>query len=111
MFRLVWCRAHRVARWRRRLAMLAILLVLGVVLLDAHAALPDHHHVHGVETMCLASVAIATLAVAALAFARPVGGCMLPRRSRLSVRRPRSPLLSACHSVAARDGPPVVLRR
>jgi hypothetical protein len=54
-------------------------LVLGVVVLDAHAALPEHHHLHGAETLCVASMAIATLAIAAWA----VGA----RAARLGSRR------------------------
>ena len=57
------------ARRHRRVWLAAgIALACGVMALNAHAALPEHHHHDGNETMCLASLSIAVVA-GALAFA------------------------------------------
>jgi hypothetical protein len=58
---------NRLLRRRRRYtALVGVVLVLGVVALDAHAALPDHHHVRGEATLCVAALAVATLVAASL---------------------------------------------
>jgi hypothetical protein len=49
-------------RHRSTAALLGTLIVLGVAALDAHAALPEHHDHHGVATVCIAGLAMATLA-------------------------------------------------
>jgi hypothetical protein len=85
--------------------------VLGVVVLDAHAALPEHHHVGGTETLCFASLAVATLAVAAWA----LGSIKRAKRHVLGRPRPRSfpfVLFRPLGAIArAGPAPPVVLRR
>ena len=86
--------------------------MLGVVLLDAHADLPEHHHQHGTETMCVASLALATIAVAAwsmgLSLRRPDRLPPIPR-----FRLPRTFEHRPPATIAARAGPspPLVLRR
>jgi hypothetical protein len=51
-------------RRRRLTATLGVLLVLGVVVMNAHAALPEHHHHHGEETICGAALSLAVAAAA-----------------------------------------------
>jgi hypothetical protein len=98
-------------RLRRLLAATGIVLTLGVVVLDAHAALPEHHHAHGTETICVSSLAIAALfGVAALLRRRDFS---VPWFARPGVRRmPRRPFFPT-PSVTTRAGPPrlAVLRR
>ena len=90
-------------RHRHAAAVLGTLIVLGVGALDVHAALPEHHDHHGVATVCIAALAIATL----MAF-----GWRVPRRSRPSssrclVRLPRveSRIATAPALVMSRAGP------
>lgn len=105
-------RGRRSMRRRRLIALLGLVLVLGVVLLDAHADLPEHHHEHGTETLCVASLALATIAVAAwsmgLSLRRPEGLPPIPR-----LRLPRTLEHRPPATIAARAGPPppLVLRR
>jgi hypothetical protein len=98
-------------RRRRTTALLGTILVLGVVGLNAHAALPEHHDAPGHATMCIGALSIAILAAAGLATrsleapATPLYSVRLPRvRSRI----PANPAGSN-----ARAGPavPIVLRR
>jgi hypothetical protein len=51
-----------ISRHRRATALIGVLVVLGVGALDAHAALPEHHHQDGKVTVCIAALAIADLA-------------------------------------------------
>lgn len=85
--------------------------MLGVVMLDAHAALPEHHHVNGTETICVASLAVATLAMAAWALGS-IKRTKHRRRVQPQVRWPCHVSL-AVPGPCARAGPapPVVLRR
>jgi hypothetical protein len=86
------------------LALAGVLLVLGVVALDAHAALPEHHHSHGEATVCLAALAIATLGALGWALSRAVAQ-MPPLRALPRVRRlPLAPLCRVAY-VPARAGP------
>jgi hypothetical protein len=96
---------------RRATALVGVLIVLGVLMLDAHAALPEHHHVHGTETACVASLAVAALATA---------GAMRKRCKTLVqvwfpllIRLPAGPAPTQPQLVAIRAGPrtAVVLRR
>jgi hypothetical protein len=99
-------------RRRRLIAVLGAMLVLGVVLLDAHADLPEHHHEHGTETVCVASLALATIAVAAWSLSLRSGRAqLLPPIPRF--RLPRSTEHRPRMRFAARAGPspPLVLRR
>jgi hypothetical protein len=96
---------------RRPTALVGVILVLGVVVLNAHEALPEHHHDHGESTMCVAALSIAVLAAfgwrpkrAAVAGA-PMACVVLPRVP----SRPSAPRIWG----HARAGPrvPAVLRR
>lgn len=49
-------------RYRRTAVLVGALVFPGVVALDAHAALPEHHHARGEVTICIAALAIASLA-------------------------------------------------
>ena len=49
-------------RYRRTTVLVGALVFLGLVALDAHAALPEHHHAHGEVTICIAALAVASLA-------------------------------------------------
>jgi hypothetical protein len=87
-----------------------IVLTLGVVALDAHAALPEHHHQHGTETLCIAALAIAVVALSVLL--RPVGRSQpIPRPLTVGLR-PRWRGLAPA-AAPARAGPAslAVLRR
>lgn len=107
---------RQVRRWRRVTIPVGMLLVAGVVALNAHAALPDHHDHPGESPICIASLSIA-VAVAGAWFLRRKP-CLLAARL-----APLSTLLSLpLHSVrvtsrplaAARAGPllaSTVLRR
>jgi hypothetical protein len=71
-------------RHRRLTALVGTILVLSVVGLDAHAALPAHHGVHDAATVCIAGLAIATLAaVGSLAkqVSTTAGPLLGPRRT------------------------------
>jgi hypothetical protein len=91
-------------RWRTPLALAGVLLVLGVVALDAHAALPEHHHSHGEATICVAALAIATLGALGWALSRAVAQ-MPPLRAVPPVRRRPIAPPARVASVAARAGP------
>jgi hypothetical protein len=98
-------------RHRRTTALLGAVIVLGVVGLNAHAALPEHHDEPGHVTMCAAALSIAILAAVAL-----VTKCLpAPRKALRLVQRPRvkSRIAVRTASSNARAGPavPVVLRR
>jgi hypothetical protein len=96
-------------RRRRLTALFAVLVTVALVGLSAHACLPEHHHLDGHETVCVAAMAIAGLTILAAYW---------KRRARASLSLPRFvvalPLsaLPAEISAAARAGPrsPVVLR-
>jgi hypothetical protein len=103
--------AGLVRRHRRVTALVGVILVLGVVALNAHAALPEHHHGHGERTLCLAAMSIAVLAA--------FGLCARDRRTRLGRRLSNSPVARSWPAwtvssplAAARAGPPgpLVLR-
>ena len=93
------------SRYRRTTALVGVLLVLGVAALNAHEALPEHHHRHGETTMCIAALSIAVVAALGCQTKRSVGpttrldGGTDIRRivSRLAVQGP---------SAVARAGPP-----
>ena len=91
------------SRHRRTTALVGAIVVLGVGALDAHAALPEHHHEHGKVTVCIAALAIAGLA--ALGWCKQ-GTPQAPRLAQVA------PLLQAASSLAtdtprtsARAGP------
>jgi hypothetical protein len=99
-----------VSRHRRITALVGVIVVFGVVALNAHAALPEHHHDHGKVTMCIAALSIAVLAAL---------GCCAKRSLGLGIRLSWAPLLRVVMSVTvdvawvlARAGPsaPAVLR-
>jgi hypothetical protein len=78
-----------VSRHRRMTAIAGTLVILGVVALDAHAALPEHHDKPGDATVCIAELAIATLAAFSLFKRQPAsntpahtGGAALPRATK-----------------------------
>ncbi len=98
-------------RHRRTTALLGTILVLGVVGLNAHAALPEHHDTPGHATMCIAALSIAILAAAGLAtrsLAAPATSLHSVRLPQVRCRIPADPASSN-----ARAGPavPFVLRR
>jgi len=88
-----------------------VILVLGVVALNAHEALPEHHHHDGETTVCVAALSIAVLAAFGWRPKRPsapgarVACTLLP----WVARRPSTPPVWG----NARAGParPAVLRR
>jgi hypothetical protein len=91
-------------RYRRITALVGVIVVFGVVALNAHAALPEHHHDHGKATMCVAALSIAVLAAL---------GCCAKRLLGLRMRPSWTPVLRAASSltvnvpwVHARAGPP-----
>lgn len=98
-------------RYRRVLAAVGIILTLLVLVLEAHAALPEHHHVHGTATMCLASLAIAALFAAAILLKRRV--CTVAGHPPASAWVLPEPVFSSTSSMPARAGPSrsPVLRR
>jgi hypothetical protein len=71
----------------RRHRMLAcgtgIAIVLGVMVLNAHAALPEHHHHHGEETLCAAALSIAVATGALWLARRDPDRTLLARPARL----------------------------
>jgi hypothetical protein len=94
-------------RHRRATALAGILIVLGVVALNAHAALPEHHEQRGVATICIASLSIAVLAAALTGTVqRGLHVVRLPRLVLLPRPRslPRPPVRPA-----ARAGPPFAI--
>jgi hypothetical protein len=104
--------SHRLLSSHRRVtALVGLVLVLGVVALNAHAALPDHHGHDGDATVCIAALSIAVLATLAWG----------AKRADAPAARPmRVPIVWCEHSVSAdspapsaRAGPSgrVVLRR
>ena len=97
-------------RRRRLMALAGIALMVVVLGLDAHAALPEHHHTDGHETVCVASMAVATLTA--------FGCCVKAPPLQKASRRPRIRIRSKGRVVApvipilSRAGPcrSVVLR-
>jgi hypothetical protein len=97
---------HGIARFltRHRLATVLVggTLMLGVVGLSAHQALPEHHH--GQDAICIAALAIA---VAAIALWKPRQAGIHPVRRLILVSDapPLPPLRDAGILPAARAGP------
>lgn len=102
---------NRFLRGRRRTtSLVGIVIVLGVGALSTHAALPEHHFNHDVATLCVASVAIATMAMIAWPRGRtPALTATLARTCDIS---PGADLAGHRPDAAARAGPsaPLVLR-
>ncbi len=98
-------------RHRRTTALLGTIIVLGVVGLNAHAALPEHHDTPGGVTMCPGALSIAILAAVAL-----VAKCLLAPStlmSQIPLPHLESRIAADTTSSNARAGPavPFVLRR
>ncbi len=100
-------------RRHRQLAVLAsTVIVLGVAVLNTHAALPEHHDAG--DAICVCALSIATLAVVGVglgrSFFRPL---VLPLRRAPVVRVMRGIAVELRIRGIARAGPagPVVLRR
>jgi hypothetical protein len=98
-------------RHRRTTALFGTIIVLGVVGLNAHTALPEHHDTPGHVTMCAGALSIAILAAVAL-----MAKCLLAPPALLShVPLPHleSRIAADTTSSNARAGPavPLVLRR
>jgi hypothetical protein len=98
-------------RHRRVTALLGTIIVLGVVGLNAHAALPEHHDTPGHVTMCVGALSIAILAAAGL-----MARCLLaPATAMRRIRLPRveGRIAADTTSSNARAGPavPFVIRR
>jgi hypothetical protein len=92
---------------RRATSLVGVVLVLGVAGLNAHAALPEHHFDHHVATMCVASLAMATLA--AIAWPRGRTPTLTgPLARTCEVAPPPEPAKNA-PDTAARAGPPAPL--
>jgi peptidoglycan/LPS O-acetylase OafA/YrhL len=100
------------SRHRRAVALVGVLMVVGVVALNAHAALPEHHDDHGEgATMCVAALSIAVLAALGWRAKRvdgPVARLVQTPLVRITGRFPVEP-----PETAARAGPmwTAVLRR
>ncbi len=100
-----------VTRHRRATALLGTIIVLGVVALNAHAALPEHHDAPGHVTMCAGALSIAILAAAGL-----MARCLLAPPAELRrafLPRIEGRIAADTASSNARAGPavPFVLRR
>ena len=91
-------------------ALAGVIVVLGIVALNAHAALPEHHDDHGKVTMCIAALSIAVLAAVGCCAKRSVG--LWIRLHWAPARRAVSSVTVAVAWVLARAGPsaPAVLR-
>jgi hypothetical protein len=98
-------------RHRPTTALLGAIIVLGVVGLNAHAALPEHHDTPGHVTVCTAALSIAILAAVGLA-AKCLRGPTTALR-RVYIPQAESRIVAVTSSSNARAGPavPVVLRR
>jgi len=96
------------SRHRRATALAGVIVVLGVVALDAHAALPEHHDQPGHATVCIAELAIATLAALGWCRKRPMVGP--PTRIVGLLLRPRGAEGDAYGTTtpSARAGPPAL---
>ena len=96
---------------RRVTALAGLMLVLGVVALNAHAALPDHHGNDGDATVCIAALSIAVLAT--LAWGAKRADAPTARPMHAPIVRCEHPLSADSPAPSARAGPPgrVVLRR
>ena len=92
-----------ILRHRRLAATVGTIVVLGVVGLNAHEALPEHHEHHAVATMCVAALSIAVLACLRWGASPPSIG---PRRAvRGGRERPSLAEPAAVLSPPARAGP------
>jgi hypothetical protein len=89
-----------VSRHRRITALVGVIVVLGVVALNAHAALPEHHDEHGKVTVCIAALSIAVLAAL---------GCHTKRSVGLRMRLTCTPLLRVMSGFAV-DAPCALAR-
>jgi hypothetical protein len=99
-------------RHRRATALVGVLMVLGIVALNAHEALPEHHNDHGEgATMCVAALSIAVLAV--LGWRAKRGHGPVARLPRTSLVRIIGGVPVEPPETAARAGPmwTAVLRR
>jgi len=96
-----------VRRYRRTVAVVGTLIVLGVAALDAHAALPEHHDHRGAATVCIAALAIATLVVFGFGVKR-AARLLLPPPGRW-LARPTLMLAADAPCPMARAGPPGTL--
>lgn len=99
------------SRHRSFTALSGVLLVLGVAALNAHEALPQHHHHRGETTVCSAALSIAVLAGVAWLARRAAGvtrSVDMVGSRRSGCRR----VLQSLSTATARAGPqaPVVLR-
>ncbi len=107
--------ARRVNRFvmghRRATALAGTIIVLGVVALNAHAALPEHHDTPGHVTMCAGALSIAILAAVALITRSLLAPT--PNLRRVCLPRVEGRIAADPTSSNARAGPAVrfVLRR
>lgn len=102
---------NRVLRRHRRMtALVGVVVVLGVVGLNVHALLPDHHD--ATETVCVCALSIATLVGLGWGWARSLGA-FVPLRRMLTIRVKTSVTPAETLAGMARAGPlgSVVLRR
>jgi hypothetical protein len=98
-------------RHRRATALLGTIIVFGVVALNAHAALPEHHDTPGHVTMCAGALSIGILvAVGLMARCSPAPTTKLRRVRLLGVE---GRIAADTTSSNARAGPAVrfILRR
>jgi hypothetical protein len=91
-------------------ALVGVVMVLGVVGLNAHALLPDHHD--ATESVCVCAMSIATLVGLGWGWARSLGA-PVPLRRMLAIRVKTTVVPASTLAGMARAGPvgSVVLRR
>lgn len=91
-------------------ALIGVVVVLGVVGLNAHALLPEHHY--ATETICVCALSIATLVGLGWGLVRSLGALFPLRRTRAIRVKARVAPPGALAGIA-RAGPlgSVVLRR
>lgn len=88
------------------MAVIALMATLGTLILQAHAALPDHHLNHSKATVCIASLVTAAVIVVSL-HGRKRPAALLPSWGEVVV-----PLLAAAPAgpssclASSRAGPP-----
>ncbi len=98
-------------RHRRITALLGTILVLGVVGLNAHASLPEHHDTPGHATMCIAALSIAVLAAVGLAARCLSAPATALRPACIAAVKDRIGLDVTCSNARAGPAAPLVLRR
>jgi hypothetical protein len=105
-------KSHRLlSRHRRVTALAGLMLVFGVVALNAHAALPEHHGHDGDASVCIAALSIAVMAT--LAWGAKRADAPTARPMHVPIVWCAYPVSADSPAPSARAGPSgrVVLRR